>query len=163
MMIRAALTLAMALSAMQAQATEISGKAKAIDSTTIRVGDQRVLLFGIDSVSRKQMCTRDDKPWPCWQEAVNALQALLDQGPAVCETTGQPDVFGRVLARCKVNDQSVNEQLVAEGFAVARTGESSEYVAVEAEAKKRKVGLWQGQFVQPAQFRRSVGIVVDRP
>ena len=80
------------------------------------------MLFGIDSVMRKQICTLDGKPWQCWSAAVHDLQSLLDQGPVTCDTIGDPDVFGRVLGRCTVNGQSVNEQFVSQGFAVARPG-----------------------------------------
>jgi endonuclease YncB( thermonuclease family) len=162
-MIRMLLLAGMAIWAAQAQAGQISGQAKAVDSTTIQIGDQRIMLFGIDSVMRKQLCSLDGKPWQCWPAAVKGLQALLDQGPVVCDPVGDPDVYGRWLARCKVNDQSVNEQLVARGFAVARVNESTDFVAAEAEAKEKKLGLWQGQFLAPSNFRRSAGIFVDRP
>jgi endonuclease YncB( thermonuclease family) len=162
-MIRALLILAMATFAMPARAGQISGEAKAIDSTTIRIGEQRIMLFGIDSVMRKQLCTLDGKPWQCWQAAVKDLQTLLDQGSVVCETIGEPDVYGRLLARCKVNDQDINQQLVSRGFGVARTTESTDYVAAEAVAKEKKLGLWQGQFTPPGQYRRSAGVAVDRP
>jgi endonuclease YncB( thermonuclease family) len=162
-MIRSLLILAVATCAVPAQAGQISGQAKAIDSTTIQIGDQRIMLFGIDSVMRKQVCTLDGKPWPCWQAAVKDLQALLDQGPVVCDAVREPDVYGRFLARCKVNDQSVNELLVSRGFAVARTNESPDYTAAEATAKEKKLGLWKGQFVPPSVFRRSAGVAVDRP
>ncbi|HYZ21981.1 MAG TPA: thermonuclease family protein [Rhodopila sp.] len=121
------------------------------------------MLFGVDSVMRKQVCLLDQKPWPCWSAAVKALQALLAAGPAVCDTVGDADVFGRWLARCKVNDQSVNEALVAQGFAVARTTESSDYVSAQNAAKQKRLGLWQGQFVPPEQFRRAAGILMERP
>ncbi len=162
-MIRIILLLCFATWAVQAHAGQISGPAKAIDSTTIRIGDQRIMLFGVDSVMRKQLCTLDGKPWQCWQAVVKDLQTLLDQGPVVCDAVGEPDVFGRVLARCKVNDQSVNEQLVSRGFAVARTNESTDYVADEAAAKEKKLGLWQGQFAAPSAYRSSAGVAVDRP
>lgn len=162
-MIRMLLLAGMAIWAAQAQAGQISGQAKAVDSTTIQIGDQRIMLFGIDSVMRKQLCSLDGKPWQCWPAAVKGLQALLDQGPVVCDPVGDPDVYGRWLARCKVNDQSVNEQLVARGFAVARVNESTDFVAAEAEAKEKKLGLWQGQFLAPSDFRRSAGIFIDRP
>jgi hypothetical protein len=48
------LMLAMATFATAAQAGQISGDAKAIDSTTIQIGEQRVMLFGVDSVMRKR-------------------------------------------------------------------------------------------------------------
>jgi endonuclease YncB( thermonuclease family) len=162
-MIRTFLVLAIAVWALPAHAGQISGQARAIDSTTIRIGDQRVMLFGVDSVLRKQLCTLEGKPWQCWQAAVNDLQTLLDQGQVVCDTVGEPDVYGRLLGRCKVNDQSVNELLVSRGFAVARTNESTDYVAAEAAAKEKKLGLWRGQFALPSVYRSSAGVAVDRP
>jgi endonuclease YncB( thermonuclease family) len=162
-MIRWLLILALAICAVQARAALMSGEAKAIDSTTIRVGDQRVMLFGIDSVMRKQLCTVGGKPWQCWQAAVKDLQAILDQGSVVCDTIGEPDVYGRLLARCKVNNQDINGQLVADGFAVARAAESTDYVGAEAAAKEKKLGLWQGQFARPDEYRRSTGVAVERP
>jgi endonuclease YncB( thermonuclease family) len=157
------LVLAAAAFATQAQGGQISGQAKAIDSQIIKIGDQRVMLFGVDSVMRKQVCLLDGKPWQCWPAAVKDLQTILDQGSVVCDTIGEPDIYGRLLARCKVNDQDINQQLVARGFAVARTTESADYVATEAVAKEKKLGLWQGQFAPPSVFRRSSGVAVDRP
>jgi endonuclease YncB( thermonuclease family) len=55
------------------------------------------------------------------------------------------------------------KKLVSQGFAIARTNESTDYVAAEAAAKEKKLGLWQGQFVRPTDFRRTAGIFVDRP
>jgi endonuclease YncB( thermonuclease family) len=162
-MIRTLTLLAIAIWTAQAQAAQISGQARAIDSTTIRIGDQRIMLFGVDSVLRKQLCTLDGKPWQCWQAAVSDLQTVLDQGQVVCDAVGEPDVYGRLLGRCKVNDQSVNELLVSRGYAVARTNESTDYVAAEATAKEKKLGLWRGQFALPSAFRTSVGVAVDRP
>ena len=162
-MIRSLLVLAVATCAVPTQAGQISGQAKAIDSTSIQIGDQRIMLFGIDSVMRKQICTLDGKPWQCWQAAVKDLQAVLDQGPVVCDAVRESDVYGRILARCKVNDQSVNELLVSRGFAVARPNESTDYTAAEAAAKEKKLGLWQRQFSPPSVFRRSAGVAVDRP
>jgi endonuclease YncB( thermonuclease family) len=162
-MMRVIAVIAILLLSAPAHAEQISGAAKAIDSTTIQIGEQRIMLFGIDSVMRKQLCMMDGKPWQCWPAAVKALQGLLDAGPARCDTVGNADVFGRWLARCEVNDQSVNEALVAQGFAVARTSESSEYVAAESSAKQNKLGLWKGQFQPPSAFRRAAGIAVERP
>jgi endonuclease YncB( thermonuclease family) len=76
---------------------------------------------------------------------------------------GEPDVYGRILARCTINGKSLNEQLVRAGWAVARPSETTDYVAAEAAAKKAKLGLWQGQFQPPDQFRMRHGIFVDRP
>jgi endonuclease YncB( thermonuclease family) len=163
-MIKALLPLVMAiLFAAQVQANEITGRAAAVDSAVIEINGQRIMLFGIDSVMRKQNCTIDGKIWQCWAAAVRDLQTLIDQGPATCEVIKEPDVFGRILARCAVNGQSLNEQLVRRGYAVARPSETSDYVAAEAAAKEKRLGLWQGQFVRPSDFRKAAGIFVDRP
>ena len=162
-MIRTLVVLTVAAYATPAAASEFSGSGKAIDSTIIQVNDQRIMLFGIDSVMRKQVCTLDGKPWQCWTAAVNDLQSLLNQGPVSCEIVGEPDIYGRLLGRCSVNGQSINEALVARGFAVARTVETNDYVAAEASAHEKKLGLWQGQFVRPSEFRIGAGIRVERP
>jgi endonuclease YncB( thermonuclease family) len=162
-MSRALLLLVVAFYSLPVQASEIAGPAKVLDSTVIEINGQRIMLFGIDSVMRKQNCTIDGRIWQCWAAAVRELQILVDQGPATCTAVGEPDVFGRVLGRCEVNGQSLNEQMVQRGYAVARPSETRDYVAAEAAAKERKVGLWQGQFLMPAEYRRSAGILVDRP
>jgi endonuclease YncB( thermonuclease family) len=147
----------------QATATEISGPARAIDSTAIEIKGQRIMLFGIDSVMRKQACKLDGKIWACWTAAVHGLQTLVDQGPATCESVGDPDAYGRILGRCTVNGKSLNEEMVRQGYAVARTSETTDYVAAEKAARESKVGLWQGDFMRPDEFRRAAGIFVDRP
>jgi endonuclease YncB( thermonuclease family) len=156
-------SLALALIATPIKAVEITGPATVVDSTVIEIDGQRIMLFGIDSVMRKQNCTIDRKIWQCWAAAVRELQTLVDQGPATCEAIGEPDVYHRVLARCNINGQSLNEQLVRSGYAVARPSETTDYVAAEEEAKKQKLGLWQGQFQRPSEFRTRAGIFVDRP
>ena len=162
-MIRLFLSLMMALFATAVQANEITGPAKVVDSTVIEINGQRIMLFGIDSVMRKQSCTICGKIWQCWASAMRGLQTLLDQGPVTCETVGEPDVYSRLLAHCNINGESLNEQLVRTGWAVARRSETTDYVAVEAEAKEKKLGLWQGEFMIPDVFRRAAGIFVERP
>lgn len=162
-MVRMLLSLAMVLLAAPVGAKTITGPAKVLDAQVIDIDGQRIMLFGINSVMRKQACTLDRKLWNCWEAAVRNLQILTDQGPATCEAVGEPDVYGRILARCTINGKSLNEQLVREGWAVARPSDTTDYVAAEAAAKKEKLGLWQGQFQRPDVFRTSHGIFVDRP
>jgi len=157
------LSLALIICAAPLAAEEITGSAKVIDSTTIAINGRRIMLFGVDSVMRKQVCTLSGKIWQCWPAAVRHLQILVDQGPATCLPVGEPDVFGRVLARCTINGRSLNEQLVRSGWAVARPSETTDYAAAETEAKKERLGLWQGDFARPVEFRRTHGIFVDRP
>ena len=162
-MIMVLLSLVAVLLATSASADPISGPAKAVDSTVIDIAGQRIMLFGIDSVMRKQSCAIGGKVWQCWTSAVRDLQTLLDEGPVACEVIGEPDVFGRLLARCTINGQSLNEQLVRRGYAVARPSESTEYIAAEVAAREEKVGLWRGEFMMPDKFRKAAGIFVERP
>ena len=162
-MIRLVLLLVIVMFALPAAADQITGSAKAVDSTVIEVDGKRIMLFGIDSVMRKQACTIGGKVWECWASAMRDLQTLLDQGPVACEPIGEPDVYGRLLARCSISGESLNEQLVRRGYAVARRSETTEYVAAEVAAKDQKLGLWQGEFQMPEAFRRAAGIFVDRP
>jgi endonuclease YncB( thermonuclease family) len=160
---RMLLPLAMLAVATPVAAKAITGPAKVLDDQVLEIDGRRIMLFGIDSVMRKQACMLDGKLWNCWEAAVRNLQILADQGPATCDPVGDPDVYGRILARCTINGKSLNEQLVREGWAVARSSETTDYVAAEAAAKKEKLGLWQGRFQPPDQFRVSHGIFVDRP
>ena len=114
-MMRAALALALALTSTGVMASEIAGKATVFDSTTIEIDGQRIMLFGIDSIMRKQSCMANGKVWPCWEAAVRDLQTLVSQGAATCEVVGEPDPYGRVLGRCKINGTSLNEQYVRDG------------------------------------------------
>ena len=161
--IKLLVSLVIVIFAAPAGANQITGPASAVDSTVIEISGKRVMLFGIDSVMRKQICRIDGKVWQCWPAAVRALEILLDRGPATCETVGEPDVYGRLLARCDINDESLNEQLVRTGYAIARRSETTDYVAAETEAKQKRLGLWQGEFMMPDAFRRSAGIFVERP
>jgi endonuclease YncB( thermonuclease family) len=160
---RLLLSLAVALIATQVKASDITGAARVVDSTVIEINGNRIMLFGVDSVMRKQVCTIEGKVWPCWEAAVRDLQILVDQGPVSCEVVGEPDVYSRVLGRCTINSQNLNEQLVRRGYAVARPSETTDFVAAEAEAKGKKLGLWQGQFLRPSEFRKRAGIFADRP
>ena len=114
-MIRALFALALLLCISQAKATEITGRAQAVDAGVIEIDGKRIMLFGIDSVMRKQPCMLQGKPWACWEASVRDLETLVDQGPATCETIGEPDPYGRLLGRCTVNGRSLNEQLVSDG------------------------------------------------
>jgi endonuclease YncB( thermonuclease family) len=162
-MTRLVLILVMGLLAAPATADQITGSGKAVDSTVIEVNGQRIMLFGIDSVMRKQSCSIGGKIWQCWTSALRDLQTLLDQGPVSCEAIGEPDVYGRLLARCSINGESLNERLVRRGYAVARRSETTDYVAAETAAREEKVGLWKGEFQMPDAFRRAAGIFVERP
>ncbi|MGE0653041.1 MAG: thermonuclease family protein, partial [Alphaproteobacteria bacterium] len=108
-------------------------------------------------------CEINRQNWECWAAAVRELQTIVSEGPATCEQVGDPDPYGRVLANCTINGQDVAERFVRGGWALAIKKERPELVEVQNEARKAKVGLWQGRFITPGEYRASHGIFVDRP
>ena len=46
---------------------------------------------------------------------------------------------------------------------IEKRDETDDYVAAEEAARAEGIGLWQGEFMLPADFRRSSGLRVDRP
>jgi endonuclease YncB( thermonuclease family) len=72
---------------------------------------------------------------------MRGLQTFLDQGPVTCETVGEPDVYSRLLAHCNINGESLNEQLVRTGWAVARRSETTDYVAAEPRPRRKSSGF----------------------
>src|SRR5215471_15568514 len=78
-MFRVLLSLVMVMLATPVDANQITGPAKAIDSTVIAINGQRIMLFGIDSVMRKQNCTISGKIWQCWAAAFRNVEILVDQ------------------------------------------------------------------------------------
>jgi endonuclease YncB( thermonuclease family) len=97
--------------------------------------------------------------WQCWSAALHNLEISLDKGPVTCETLGELRPSPRaapLTARVSMNT------LVRAGWAVARPSKTTDYVTTEAEAKQKKLGLWQGEFMMPDAFRRAAGTFVDR-
>lgn len=144
-------------------ADPIIGPATVVDSDGIRIGDASIMLWGIESVERPQTCAINGLVWDCYTAAIRALQTITDLGAATCERVGRPDGYGRILAVCSVNGVDINEALVRAGFALAKRNETEDYVPAEEAARAEKIGLWQGDFVLPADYRVSHGVFTDRP
>lgn len=141
----------------------IVGTATVVDSDGLRVGDKSIMLWGIESMERPQTCTIDGQTWQCYAAAVRALETIALVGEVSCLPVGQPDPYGRILATCFVGDVNINEALVRAGFALAKRDETLDYVAAEEAAHAEGIGLWQGTFMLPSDFRRSHAIFADRP
>lgn len=129
----------------------------------ILIGTTRILLYGIDTVEPPQVCQIDRQRWECWPAVVRQLETLLGEGPVTCTAVRPPDPFGRVLSLCEQDGVSLNERMVRSGFAIAVADEMPEYAAIEAAARAERIGLWQGTFQLPDEFRADRGITVRRP
>lgn len=139
------------------------GIAEAVEGDVIRLGRTRILLYGIDTVEPPQICSINGQLWECWPATVRALQTILAEGPVTCTPVDRPDVFGRILALCEVNGESVAARMVQNGFAIVWEDEMPEYLPLQEAAQQERIGLWQGEFQQPQEYREGVGRFERRP
>ena len=68
------------------------------------------------------------------------------------------DRYGRSIAVCYIEDKNINRNLVENGWALAYRKYSIDYIPNEKLASKRKIGVWQGDFVEPWKWRLGVRI-----
>lgn len=128
----------------------VSGEAHVVDGDTIVVQGVRVRLEGIDAPELEQSCGRAPSrfwsggSWRCGREAADHVARLVRERTVRCDSRGT-DVYGRLLGVCVVEGLEINADLVRQGLAWAFVKYSQRYVALEAEARAAKRGIWQGE------------------
>ena len=80
--------------------------------------------------------------------------------PVACEDLGR-DRYKRIIARCTVAGEDLEEWMVANGWALAYRRYSLDYVDQEAEAQAARRGIWAGEFVKPWEWRRGKRIAAN--
>ena len=146
-------TLAAALVALPAASAEmVAGRASVIDGDTIEIHGIRVRIEGIDAPESSQLCTRDGQRYRCGREATFALADRIEEHIVTCTWT-TTDRYGRVVAICDVDGADIRRWMVEHGHAIAYRKYSLAYVPAEDQARAAKVGLWAGEFQNPAEYR----------
>jgi endonuclease YncB( thermonuclease family) len=130
----------------------ISGRAIVIDGDTIEIGGSRVRLEGIDAPEASQTCGSASGTWGCGAKATAELQSLVGERRIDCENAGH-DKYGRVLGWCSLDGRDINAEMVRSGYAWAFVRYSTRYQDLEAEARKAKSGIWQGEAEPAWTFR----------
>jgi endonuclease YncB( thermonuclease family) len=128
------------------------GVAEVTGPAMLSLAGKRILLWGVDAPVRGQPCYAGSKKWDCATASAKTLLNLVDDQEVACETR-RVDRYGRVFAVCTAGEVDVNRALVEAGMAVALPNETTDYVAAEAEAKAKGVGVWRGPFTAPADYR----------
>jgi len=118
----------------------------------LSLAGKRILLWGVDAPVRGQPCYAGSKEWNCATASAKTLLNLVGDQEIACETR-RVDRYGRVFAVCTAGEVDVNQALVEAGMAVALPSETTDYVAAEAEAKAKGIGVWRGPFTAPADYR----------
>ena len=121
----------------------LTGVARVIDADIIAIGNQRIILWGVDAPERNQTCRLGGREWGCWQAAARNLQTLAEDRSVSCEPHGERDPLGRVFAVCHSGEVDIGKAMVESGLARAYLKQSDMYASVEDNAKVAKVGLWQ--------------------
>jgi endonuclease YncB( thermonuclease family) len=137
-----------------AKASTITGRASVIDGDTIEIHGTRIRLFGIDAPESDQSCTVRGKEFRCGQRAALALSDEIGNRVVNCEAKDR-DRYGRVVAVCLAGGEDINAWMVVNGWALAYWHYSNDYVSQEEQAAKSKIGIWQGEFAPPWDWRRS--------
>ena len=121
--------------------------------------------MGIDAPESRQSCTRSGEVYRGGQEVANHLDGLAQDKIASCAPVGRSDRYRRVVAICSVSTWlcldrpcipsiQLNELMVADGQAVDYPRYSrGAYARLEADARRRRVGVWGGEFQKPWEWR----------
>jgi endonuclease YncB( thermonuclease family) len=135
-------------------AGEISGVPSITDGDTIKILNKRIRFHGIDTPEKKQICIKNSKEYSCGKEATNALKRKIDGKSVTCKVQNNLDRYKRYVGVCFIEDVDLNKWMVRNGYAVAYTRYSKDYIEDENYAKKNKIGLWSGNFIRPEMWRK---------
>ena len=162
------LPLMMALSLMMSQLPSMIGKAngaevidtkhltitKITDGDSLRSGDIRIRLHGIDAPEMRQMCDHNGT-YACGRAAKAYLASFLEDGATVRCDHLDTDRYKRLVMRCYHRGIDISAAMVRAGWALAYRRYAKDYIADEQEAKAAKRGLWAGTFQTPEAWRRA--------
>lgn len=128
---------------------------RVVDGDTIHFDFDKVKVrfSGIDTPETNQICYQDDSPVRCGQIATEKLKEFIGDSLPVCKSEGE-DIYGRVIAECFVNGESISKYLVRNGYAFAYREYSKKFIQDENYAKKNQLGFWNMEFEFPWDFRK---------
>ncbi|WP_412026662.1 thermonuclease family protein [Deinococcus yunweiensis] len=142
--------------ALAVPATTTTGIPSVIDGDTLDIRGTRFRLHGIDAPESAQTCRRNGQAYRCGQQVALLLAAKVRNRNVTC-TQRDRDRYGRVVAVCRLTTtgEDLNAWLVRQGWAVAYTAYSRDYVVQETLARRNRVGLWAGSFERPEIWRKA--------
>ena len=121
--------------------TEINaaiGKAKVIDGDTIVINGEKIRFGGIDTPERNKIGHNFSKI---------KLKKKLGNNIITCLREPQLDPWGRTVAECFLNDESISSYMVKNGYACDYKKYSKKKYAKQQEyAKSKKLGIWALNF-----------------
>ncbi|WP_440910616.1 thermonuclease family protein [Candidatus Pelagibacter sp.] len=141
---------------------KISGFAKVVDGDTIKINSKKIRLYGIDAPEKKQKCKKIyltisfmsfTKDYMCGEISTQKLIKKINKQKLNCNIL-DVDRYKRLIGECFKRNINLNSWMVSNGYAVAYRKYSKKYVSDEINAKNNKLGIWQGKFEMPWDYRR---------
>ena len=126
---------------------------KVIDGDTIVLTGEKIRFAGIDAPEYDQDCMNGDLLIYCGMFSKVLLTKKIGDETPKCIREGK-DVYGRTLAECFVNGESLSVFLVRSGYAFAYRKYSDKFIKDEEFAKENKLGMWAMTFQYPWDFRK---------
>ena len=99
-------------------------------------------------------CKRNNIKYLCGVEATKFLQSLIKDDESVSCVNKKIDRYKRIVAVCYYLNEDLSKLMVRNGWAVAYRRYSKDYVDDENYAKENKLGIWEGQFIEPYKWRK---------
>ncbi len=130
-------------------------KIQVIDGDTIHIGKLKYRFFGIDAPEIKQICEKDNTKIQCGVIAKNVLKNKIADKIPECIVKDK-DRYQRLVAECFIGKESLSRFMVREGYAVAYTQYSKDFIEDEKYAKENKLGIWSMNFQVPSEYRKSL-------
>ena len=126
-----------------------------IDGDTIHIGKLKYRFFGIDAPEIKQICEKDNTKIQCGVIAKNVLKNKISDKIPECIVKDK-DRYQRLVAECFIGKESLSRFMVREGYAVAYSQYSKDFIDDEKYAKENKLGIWSMNFQVPSEYRKSL-------
>lgn len=136
---------------------EFSGIAKVSDGDTIRIDEKRVRFIGIDAPETTQTCFDSNyNEYPCGKIAKEFLMNLANNKEVKCFYE-KFDKYNRYLAQCYIEEKMINQEMIKNGMAVTYFfgAIDPEMARLEEAAQENKLGIWQGAFQLPKDYRKT--------
>ena len=130
-------------------------KIQVIDGDTIHIGKLKYRFFGIDAPEIKQICEKDNTKIQCGVIAKSVLKNKIADKIPECMVKDK-DRYQRLVAECFVGKESLSKFMVREGYAVAYSQYSKDFIDDEKYAKENKLGIWSMNFQVPSEYRKSL-------
>ncbi len=140
--------------------SDYSGIPTIIDGDSLELEYTQIRLFGIDAPEIGQECRKGKNFYNCGTKARSHLRKLIGASIVTCHEE-EVDRYDRIVAECFAKDKNLSSEMVKAGWALSYLNYASPFLKEEAEAQKHKRGLWQGDFQEPAEYRRDNKLEFD--